>query len=167
MTHCNVSTFLSGSANLAASLSNFSRRWRGKIDSPWKIEPSHRMLRICRGVALSSSLALPVSAPSFLYPPSADNCGARGGARRPIFNAFTFRRPPREVHGEVAQTDEARDICAPDVSGRLVRKPMTKLCHGDREKERALRSISFFRSEWKHLKRPQFRSLLMQLCDFI
>lgn len=92
LTHCNVSTFLSGSANLAASLSNFSLRREGKIVSPRLASPRHSSLRRAVENRLAADAAFFVIAvPAIVSPRSSRRkvCRPAFLSSRLLFGAHT------------------------------------------------------------------------------
>lgn len=114
LTHCNVSTFLSGSANLAASLSNFSwqqprKNRRGKSTrAAATLDNRRKSLALPRyflRLAFALHLLLPllpavrfvtigiVIDQLLLATPKWNRHANQKGACRPLFIAFTFRRP--------------------------------------------------------------------------
>lgn len=114
LTHCNVSTFLSGSANLAASLSNFS--WRLGKNPHGKSPRVGRSCQSTAGVVLSSS-----------------HC------RRPFYSPFPRAEGPRGPARAEKKNDRRHDRCVigrrsvihirgPDGAGCVVRTSMTKSC---------------------------------------
>lgn len=142
LTHCNVSTFLSGSANLAASLSNFSwqqprKNRRGKSTRAGALDDCRESAALVRAFFASphsrssssfffffrfSSVRFPTITSDHLSVSSRKTRGITARARKKCVDRFLSRLPfGAHTVKRAAIGCVIHDICAPDGSACLMK----------------------------------------------